>query len=79
MTYEDIQQFEMDIGRAKFDPNEDTDGLPMMEVEAKIIEHVFKNAVNLKETPYVIYKDRHEWFLLLVLYFFHTRDIGCEL
>lgn len=57
MTFEDIQQFEMDIGRAKFDPNEDTDGLPMIEVDAKIIEHVFKNTVNLKETPYVIYKD----------------------
>ena len=57
MTFEDIQQFEMDIGRAKFDPNEDTDGLPMIETRPEVIEHIFKNAVNLSEVPYVIYKD----------------------
>lgn len=57
MTFEEIQQFEQDIQKAKFDPNEDTDGLPMIEVRPEVLEHIFKNNVNLKEVPYVIYKD----------------------
>lgn len=58
MTFDEITAFERQIEMAKFhSENDDTDGLPMIETKPEVISHIFKDAVNLSETPYVIYKD----------------------